>query len=306
MTEAEAMTTPEARSFVASDGYPLHVALWRPIGQVKGLVVVLHGVQSHSGWYHNLGRTLATSGYVASFPDRRGSGANRADRGHARTAGRLIRDLVEWARALRRENPGVSTVLAGISWGAKLAVIAAARHPELVDAVVLICPGLQPRVGVTGREKLQIAWSFLTNPRRTFPIPLSDPALFTASPQGQAFIAADPYSLREGTAGLMAASFVIDRLVGRAPARIRQPALLMLAGQDRIIDNARTMDYFRKLASSDRDVIEYPEGHHTLEFEPDPSRYALDLVAWLDRHTAGGSGSGPGRPGSNGHGTDQA
>jgi alpha-beta hydrolase superfamily lysophospholipase len=185
---------------------------------------------------------------------------------------------------LRDEDPAPSTALAGISWGAKLAVIATARHPELIDALALICPGLQPRVGVSVKEKLQIAWSFLTNPRRTFPIPLSDPALFTANPQGQAFIAADPYSLREGTAGLMAASFIIDRMVGRAAGRIRQPALLMLAGQDRIVDNARTLDYFGKLASSDRKVIEYPEGHHTLEFELDPSRYALDLVAWLDRH----------------------
>jgi acylglycerol lipase len=304
MTDAEAITTPEVRSFAASDGYPLHVAVWRPSGPVKGLVVVLHGVQSHSGWYHNLGRTLAVSGYLATFPDRRGSGVNGADRGHARTAGRLVRDLVEWVQALRAEHPGVPTAIAGISWGGKLAVIAAARHPELVDALALICPGLQPRVGVSAKEKVQIAWSFLTNPRRTFPIPLSDPALFTASPEGQAFIAADPYSLREGTAGLMAASFVIDRMVGRAAARIRQPALLMLAGQDRIVDNARTLDYFRKLGSSHREVIEYPEGHHTLEFEPDPSRYALDLVTWLDRHAVGGGG--PGRPGSNGYGTDQA
>src|SRR5262249_47100915 len=156
----------EVRSFVASDGYPLHVAVWRPSRPVKGLVVVLHGVQSHSGWYQNLGRTLATSGYLATFPDRRGSGANRADRGHARTAGRLVRDLLEWVRGLRAENPGVPAGAAGISWGGKLAVIAAARHPELVDALALICPGLQPRVGVSGKEKLQIAWSFLTNPRR--------------------------------------------------------------------------------------------------------------------------------------------
>jgi acylglycerol lipase len=304
MIETESETAPEVRSFAASDGYPLHIAVWRPRGPAKGLVVALHGVQSHSGWYHRLGRTLAASGYLASFPDRRGSGANRADRGHAPSAGRLIRDLVEWVRALRGEHPGLPTALGGISWGAKLSVIAAARHPGLIDAIALICPGLLPRVGVSGKEKFRIAWSFLTNPRRTFPIPLSDPSLFTDSPDGQAFIAADPYSLREGTAGLLAASFVIDRLVGRAAARIRQPALLMLAGQDRIIDNARTLDYFRKLGSSDRQVIDYPEGHHTLEFEPDPSRYALDLVAWLDRHCAGDRG----RPGSNGHvhGTDQA
>ena len=283
MTEATLPRSPEVRSFAASDGYPIHVAVWRPTGPVKGLAIVLHGVQSHSGWYHNLGRTLAKSGYVASFPDRRGSGANPLDRGHAPSSGRLIADQVEWARALRGEYPGVPVALAGISWGGKLAVIAAARHPELVNALALICPGLQPRVGVSLREKLQIAWALVTNPRKTFPIPLSDPALFTESPEGQAFIASDPYSLREGTAGLLAASFFIDRQVGRAAAQIRQPALLMLAGRDRIIENPKTRAYFDRLASADREVIEYPEGHHTLEFEPDPSRYAHDLVAWLDR-----------------------
>src|SRR5262245_37005737 len=156
MIETESQTAPEVRTFAASDGYPLHIAVWRPSGPAKGLVVVLHGVQSHSGWYHRLGRTLAASGYLASFPDRRGSGANRADRGHAPSAGRLIRDLVEWVRASRDEDPAPSTALAGISWGAKLAVIAAARHPELIGALALICPGLQPRVGVSVKEKLQI------------------------------------------------------------------------------------------------------------------------------------------------------
>jgi alpha-beta hydrolase superfamily lysophospholipase len=274
----------DIRSFVASDGYPLHVAVWPAATPVRGQVVVVHGVQSHSGWYQRLGQTLASSGYLAVFPDRRGSGANPKDRGHTRSAGRLILDLVEWLRTLRQENPCLPTALVGISWGAKLVAIVAGRHPELVDAIALICPGLHPRVGVSHQERLQIAWAFLTNPRKTFPIPLSDPALFTANPEGQAFIAADPLGLREGTAGLLAASFIIDRLVSRSPRRIRQPALLMLAGQDRIVDNARTLEYFRKLAAADRQVIDYPQGHHTLEFEPDPTRYALDLIAWLDRH----------------------
>jgi alpha-beta hydrolase superfamily lysophospholipase len=261
---------------------------------------VLHGVQSHGGWYYGLGRTLAAEGYSVSFPDRRGSGANTLDRGHTPSPRRLNLDLAEWLRAVRTECPELPIALAGISWGGKLAVIAAARHPELVDALALICPGLQPRVGVSRRERLAIAWAFLTNRRKTFPIPLSDPALFTDNPEGQAFIAADPYSLRQGTAGLLAASFFIDRLVGRAPARARQPALLMLAGRDRIVDNARTLAYFERLASTEREVIEYPEGHHTLEFDPEPSRYALDLVAWLDRHFLPKQKAG----GSN-HGTDQ-
>ncbi len=113
---------------------------------------------------------------------------------------------------------GLPTALAGISWGGKLTAIVAGRHPELVDALALICPGLHPRVGVSRKERLQIAWAFFTNRRKTFPILLSDPALFTASPEGQAFIADNPLSLRQGTAGLLAASFVIDRFVSRSPA----------------------------------------------------------------------------------------
>jgi acylglycerol lipase len=275
----------DVRTFVASDGYPLHLTLWRVTEQpLRGHVVILHGVQSHGGWYKRLGRSLASAGYDVSFPDRRGSGANQIQRGHAPSASRLIHDLVDWLETIQSEQPGLPIAVAGISWGGKLVVITAARKPELVDAIALICPGLHPRVGVTRRERLQIAWAFLTNRQKRFPIPLSDPALFTANPEGQAFIAADPLSLHEGTAGLLAASFFIDRFVSRAPAKVRQPALLMLAGRDRIVDNAETLAYFQKLASTDRQVIEYVDAHHTLEFEPDPGRYALDLVNWLDRH----------------------
>ena len=64
-------------------------------------------------------------------------------------------------------------------------MIVAARHPELVDAFALICPGTSSHGSAfPRRERLEIAWAFLTNRRKTFPIPLSDPALFTASSGG--------------------------------------------------------------------------------------------------------------------------
>src|SRR4051812_36973547 len=125
------MTEPRAETQVASDGYPIHVVVWPAPGPVRGRVVVLHGVQSHGGWYHGLGRTLAGAGYETHFPDRRGSGANRGDRGHTPSAGRLVRDITERLGALRERDSKVPIVLAGISWGGKLAVVTAGRHPEL-------------------------------------------------------------------------------------------------------------------------------------------------------------------------------
>jgi alpha-beta hydrolase superfamily lysophospholipase len=194
----------------------------------------------------------------------------------------LIDDVTGYLATLRPAEPTKPTALAGISWGGKLAVIASGRRPDLVDGLALIGPGLHPRVGVSRWERLRIALAYFVHRTKTFPIPLSDPALFTASHAGQEFIANDPLGLRAATAGLLAASTFIDRVVRRMPPRIHQPALLMLAGKDRIVDNDKTRAYFDRLASADRRVIDYPDGHHTLEFDPDPSRYALDLADWLD------------------------
>jgi alpha-beta hydrolase superfamily lysophospholipase len=282
------LTEPLVETQSASDGYAIHVAVWPVSGALplRGRIVVIHGVQSHSGWYHRLGRTLAEAGYEAHFPDRRGSGANRADRGHAPSAWRLIADLAERLQALRDRDPARPLALAGISWGGKVVVIAAAAHPELVDGLALICPGLQPRVGVPFGERLQITWAYLTNRYKTFPIPLSDPELFTANPEGQRFIAADRFALHAGTAGLLASSTFIDIRLRRARRHVHQPILLMLAGKDRIVDNARTRAVVSAMASTDKTMIEYPEAHHTLEFEPDPARYACDLINWLDQKVA--------------------
>jgi acylglycerol lipase len=278
-----AESLPVVETWNAIDGYPIHLATWPAAGPLKARVVILHGVQSHGGWYHNLGRTLSEAGYEAHFPDRRGSGANRVDRGHTPTTSRLLDDVAGYLATLKARQPSSPIALAGISWGGKLAVITAGRRPDLVDALALVCPGLHPRVDVSRAERWQIALAYFFHPRKTFPIPLSDPALFTASRAGQEFIANDPLGLRAATARLLAASAIIDRIVRRMPPKIRQPALLMLAGQDRIVDNARTEAYFEQLASTRRETIYYPEGHHTLEFDPDPSRYALDLIAWLGK-----------------------
>src|SRR5689334_24026967 len=114
MTEAIA---PREEVQAASDGYPIHVLSWPAPGGPRGRLVVLHGVQSHGGWYHNLGRTMASLGYETHFPDRRGSGANQRDRGHAKSARRLVDDIAERLRGLRDADPKTPVALAGISWG---------------------------------------------------------------------------------------------------------------------------------------------------------------------------------------------
>ena len=58
-------------------------------------MLYLHGIQSHGGWFEGSACYLAEKGLHVLLPDRRGSGLNEAERGHARSAGRLLQDVVE-------------------------------------------------------------------------------------------------------------------------------------------------------------------------------------------------------------------
>jgi alpha-beta hydrolase superfamily lysophospholipase len=275
------MTEPVTiQTFTASDGYRLHYRHYPARGTPRGRVVCIHGIQSHAGWYPASCVYLAEHGWDVVFLDRRGSGLNDQARGDCPHSRRLLLDLAEFLPAQGDPAP----VLVAISWGARLGIALERFRPGLIAGLVLLAPGLCPIVRPPFGQRLAIAWSRLVAPGRLFPIPLDDPELFTATPRWRAFIRDDPLSLRRATARLLVAGVFLDRAARRAAPHVRVPALLLLAGQDRIVDNNLTRAYFARLGSSDKSVIEYPQAHHTLEFEPDPTPIFADLSRWLEGH----------------------
>jgi alpha-beta hydrolase superfamily lysophospholipase len=244
----------------------------------------LHGIQSHAGWYDASCRHLSSQGFDVFFVDRRGSGMNTEDPGFCRGVGQLCDDVTWSVEHVRTHCPGLPVFLVAISWGAKLAAATLKRHPDLVDGLALVTPGFAAKIGPTLRERLAIGGSFLLWPRRPIRVPLTDPYLFTDNPDWQEFLRQDDRLLRMGTARLLMTSVWLDSDLRSAPRSIHVPTAVFLAGQDRIIDNARVRAYIDQFASTDIHIHEYPSAHHTLEFEPDPQPYFRDLTDWLSRH----------------------
>ena len=239
-------------------------------------MVGLHGIQSHGGWYVESCQQLARAGYSVSFLDRRGSGVNERDRGDAPSFRRLLDDVAEFLTTLPRP-----CFLMAISWGGKLAVAMQRRHPNSCDGVILIAPGFCPRVRPGFVERLRIIAARLISRWRTFPIPLNDPELFTANNERQQFIRDDSLMLRRATARMMFESGRLDVYLRLAARSVTVPVLLLLAGDDRIIDNAGTRQFIERFGTNDRTVIEYAGAHHTLEFEPGGPPFVDDVLKWL-------------------------
>jgi alpha-beta hydrolase superfamily lysophospholipase len=274
--------------FTAGDGYRWRYRRYPAHGVPRAEVVFLHGIQSHGGWYEHSCTLLSRAGFNVYFLDRRGSGLNEKNRGDAPSFRRLLDDLAEFLTTLTRTSPlgsagRLPVFLAGISWGGKLAVALERRHPGLVEGIALLCPGFFAKVRPPLGRRLLIVLSRLFRPRKLFAIPLNEPELFTANPRWQQFLRDDPLRLHQATARLLLESVRLDGYLRFVPKYVHVPILLLLAEQDRIINNARTRAFVDRFATPDKQIIEYPGAHHTLEFEPEPDRFIVDLRNWLER-----------------------
>jgi alpha-beta hydrolase superfamily lysophospholipase len=289
---AETLTNYTLETFTASDGYRWRYRRYcdkKRSDPPRAHVVCLHGIQSHAGWYE-YSCTRLSEGFQIYFLDRRGSGSNNEARGDTPSFGRLLDDVAEFLAYLRsmreQSGEGLPVFLAAISWGGKLAAALPRWRPGQVDGLALLCPGFFPKVRSSWRQRLRIGWSRLVAPQRLFSIPLNDPALFTASPHWQQFLRQDPLSLRQASARLLVESVRLDRYLRSVPRWVQIPVLLLLAQDDRIIDNTATRKFVEAFATQDKEVIEYAGAHHTLEFEPDRHRFVHDLISWLNRRVS--------------------
>ncbi len=279
------LSAPRFDTWTYSDGYVARGRVWDPPTDrpVRGVVLYLHGIQSHSGWYPWSASLLHACGYAVVVPDRRGSGLNADQRGDVPEARRWFADLDEhfgWIQAAW----GVERItLFGVSWGGKLAAAWLQRHPQRVDRVLMIAPGVFPLVDITWWEKMGVGVSLFREPTRLFPIPLMEESLFTDNPAGQAFIRDDSLKLTHVTARFLVQSRKLDRPLHRAkPGSIPVPATIFFAGQEKIIRAEKTAEWASQVFVPPPDIRWFTPDRHTLEFAEDVSRYEQALRSWAE------------------------
>ncbi len=181
-------------------------------------------------------------------------------------------------------------LLAASSWAAKLAVVYAAQRPAPLSGLLLLGPGLTAEVKLSAARQARVVVGHLVAPMAYLPIPLT-PEQSTANPPYQALIRADPLRRLEATAQFFWETARLDRQRRRSSARLRLP-LLLQGEADKLIDVPKTRGWFARLGVQDKTYRAYPGAGHTLDFEPDRTRYLADLLGWLSARAA----SAPSRP----------
>jgi alpha-beta hydrolase superfamily lysophospholipase len=258
-----------------------YLAHTRPATPATTALVYLHGIESHGGWFDEAADLLATRGYDVFCIDRRGSGLNREDRGfpsgHVDRFATLLADIEAFVAPLREQYERV--YLIGLSWGGKLATAYAVTHPEHIDGLVLITPGLRSIVTVSALEAIGILIDSTFAPKNYYKTPIK-PEMFTSTPEFLDKIRRDPRKLDYATARFFMETTRLEPYIDRRMPENRVPILLFLAGQDTIIDNEAVVKVLSRGEEHALKIIEYDDQTHSIQFDA-PKRMVDDIVKWI-------------------------
>ena len=131
------------------DPISIHLTLWRPEGEVRGIVQLSHGMAEHIERYHAAASVLADHGYLVAGYNHRGHGRECPDEKLGFFADhdgwdKVIEDMHAVMARVKALYPGVPYVLLGHSMGSFAAREFAIRYGKELSGLVLSGTGFYP------------------------------------------------------------------------------------------------------------------------------------------------------------------
>ncbi len=291
--------TPHLSSdfFVANDGARLPLRAWLPDGQVKTVILALHGFNDYSHAFVEAGDDWARQGIATYAYDQRGFGAAPLPGSWAGTY-LLDADLSAVTRLLHQRYPGVPLYLLGESMGAAVIVTAeagtAGAEPPAADGIILMAPavwGWQTmnvfmRAALWTMDQIAPNWTFTG---QSLHIQASDNiAMLRALGRDPLVMKATRVATIRGLVDLMSEAFA-------AAPRLKERMLLLHGAKDPIIPLDPVQKFVAALPPvppGRRILAYYPKGYHLLLRDLDGAVVRRDIASWIaDRDRALPSGA---------------
>lgn len=265
----------------AADGLMLRGRWWRR-AESRGVVVIAHGFGEHGGCY---GETAESLGSALDLDvvavDLRGHGRSPGRRGVVRRYEDLTDDLasaLDWAA---RNRPDLPRFLLGHSNGGQVALRIALESRVSVDGLVISNPALRIAEPIPP-HKLRIG-RFLRRyaPWVTLRTELRVDRL-TRDPELQRELRADRLRHNRMSAPLFFGMVEGGEMLIARAGEIRHPIVMVVGGQDPIVDPAASHELYDRLGSDDKTLLLYPKMLHEPLHEVGREQVFDDLARWIE------------------------
>ena len=274
-------------TFVTPDNLTIYHQAWRPDGDPKAVIMLLHGLAEHSGRYAHVAQTLNDASYAVHALDHRGHGRSDGKRTFVKNYSQYQADILQFRKLVEQQHPGTALFVLGHSMGGNLALGHVLDHQTGVRGMALSAPALAPGSSLSP-AKIKLAKLVGKLAPGLRPEALSADAI-SRDPAVVAAYVADPLVYNgKMTAGVAAALLeAMERFPSRF-AELRLPILLQHGTADQLAAIAGTQALEAGAVNATVTSHYYDGLYHEIFNEPEQATVLADTVAWLDSVTAGG------------------
>lgn len=276
---ARALTNTGEEKFAGVGGLNIFVRSWRPEGEARGVVAIVHGFNSHSGYYGWAAEQLAADGLAVYALDLRGRGRSDGERFYVEKVADYVDDVATFVSLAKSREPGLPVFVLGHSAGGVISCLYALEHQAGLAGLVCESFALQvyaPDFAVAVLKGL----SHVAPHAHVLRLKNED---FSRDPEVVRAMNEDPLIADEVQPTLTAAVMAraSDRLTKEFPL-ITLPVLILHGAADKVTRPGGSRLFYDAAGSADKSLRLY-EGHaHDLLNDFDRELVMADIKGWID------------------------
>jgi alpha-beta hydrolase superfamily lysophospholipase len=268
---------------VKSGDRGIFVRSWSP-GAPRAVVVLVHGFNSHSGYYIRTGEELAARGFAAYAPDLRGRGRSDGDRFYIESMSEFVQDVATVVSLAKLRNPGLPTFLLGHSAGGVVSCLYVLEHQS--ELAGFICESFAfevpaPDFAIAALKGL----SHLAPHAHVLKLHNED---FSRDPAVVKAMNDDPLIANETQPTRTVAELArADERLRAEFSAITLPLLILHGTADKATKPSGSQTFYDAAGSDDK-TIEFYQGHyHDLLNDVGHEEVLADIVEWIEAHVRG-------------------
>lgn len=278
-------------AFIAADGSRLPLRRWLPNGEIRAVILALHGFNDYSNAFTMPAALWAARGIATYAYDQRGFGAAPSRFGWAGSP-QLASDAVTAIRVLRAMYPGRPVYLLGESMGGAVAILAATGidgvPPAGADGLILSAPAVWGRATMEIWPKLALFAAVRFFPELT----LTGQGLGIKPSDNLPMLRAlmkDPMVIKGARVSTIYGLVDLMDLALDAAPRLDTPFLLLYGAHDEVVPREALAEFVAALPPDParrRRLAYYRDGYHLLLRDLEGPTVAGDVANWVfDRRT---------------------
>jgi alpha-beta hydrolase superfamily lysophospholipase len=260
------------------DGCTLFLRSW--VTDSPDILLILHGLGAHSGWFIDMGNKLAARGVTVYAMDHRGFGRSGGLPGHIDNYHTYIQDTNFIATTIRKRHPEAAIHILGHSMGGIFASHFAANYQNALASVLFLNPWIQDTSQTPILTTLQILLGGIFKSKRYWQV-AGGSDVMTTNPEAIQMLHTDTYWCRKQTASFLFQLFLMRSAVLKKAKLISKPGLVMQAEADKSVVPEASHNLYDTLASNDKTWKTFPGYAHDSEFEADRALLDNEVVTWI-------------------------